>query len=189
MTQEQQIDIFKRGFPQLDIVEAASVGNGIDRPTDEELNEYIEYNDEAMVDGRCKFVPASGAASRMFKDVYALKPETIEKLAQNIEKFAFYDKTVFGTEPYDEVQTAKRLVGPEGLDYGQKPKGVLLFHRYENEVRTALAEHLIEGKEYMRNADGSVNLCFTVSKEHLSLFKRALASVQKPVLQAVIPVA
>lgn len=179
MTQEQQIDIFKRGFPQLDIVEAASVGNGIDRPTDKELNEYIEYNDEAMVDGRCKFVPASGAASRMFKDVYALKPETIEKLAQNIEKFAFYDKAVFGTEPYDEVQTAKRLVGPEGLDYGQKPKGVLLFHRYENEVRTALAEHLIEGKEYMRNADGSVNLCFTVSKEHLSLFKRALASVQK----------
>ena len=52
MTQEQQIDIFKKGFPQLDIVEAASVGNGIDRPTDEELNEYIEYNDEAMVDGR-----------------------------------------------------------------------------------------------------------------------------------------
>ena len=107
MTQEQQIDIFKRGFPQLDIVEAASVGNGIDRPTDEELNEYIEYNDEAMVDGRCKFVPASGAASRMFKDVYALKPETIEKLAQNIEKFAFYDKAVFGTEPMTRSRLRK----------------------------------------------------------------------------------
>ncbi len=179
MTRDEQINIFKTGFPELDIVGAASVGNGIDRPTDEETDEYIEYNDAASVDGRCKFVPASGAASRMFKDIFAHKPEAIGKLADNLEKFAFYDEKVFGKAPYDPVRTADLLLDDDGLGYGQKPKGVLLFHRYQDEVRTALAEHLVEGKEYMKNGDGSVNICFTVSPEHLDLFKQALADVQE----------
>ncbi len=179
MTRDEQINIFRTGFPELDIVGAASVGNGIDRPTDEEIDEYIEYNDAASVDGRCKFVPASGAASRMFKDIFAHKSEAIDKLAGNLEKFAFYDEKVFGKAPYDPVRTADLLLEDEGLGYGQKPKGVLLFHRYQDEVRTALAEHLVEGKEYMKNEDGSVNICFTVSPEHLDLFKKALSDVQE----------
>ena len=73
MTHEEQIRIFRKGFPQLDIVEAAAVGHGIDSPDEKRLKEYIDYNKEAKVDGRCKFVPASGAASRMFKDVFAHK--------------------------------------------------------------------------------------------------------------------
>lgn len=178
MTQDEQINIFKKGFPQLDIVQAAEVGLGIERADENKLNEYIDYNGTASVKGRCKFTPASGAASRMFKDVYAHKPETIDKLAENIERFAFYDPSIFGTAPHDPVKTADLLTGKEGLDYGSKPKGVLLFHRYKDEVRTAMAEHLVEGNEYMRNEDGSVNLCFTVSPEHLGLFQDALDDIK-----------
>ncbi len=179
MTRDEQINIFKTGFPQLDIVEAASAGNGIDCPTEEEIDEYIEYNDAASVNGRCKFVPASGAASRMFKDIFAHKSEAICQLAGNLEKFAFYDPSVFGQAPYDSDKTADLLLEDTGLGYGKKPKGVLLFHRYADEVRTALSEHLIEGKEYMKNEDGTVNICFTVSPEHLDLFKKALEDVRE----------
>ena len=178
MTHEEQIARFREGFPPLKIAAAATIGRGIVRLSDEGLKQAAEYADTAEVHGKCKFVPASGAASRMFKDVFAHKPETIKKLADNIEKFAFYDPAVFGKAPYDPEKTADALLGPEGLGYGSKPKGVLKFHRYADEVRTALAEHLIEGKEYMRSADGTVHLTFTISPEHRDLFEAALAEVK-----------
>ncbi|MBO4469119.1 MAG: DUF4301 family protein [Bacteroidales bacterium] len=179
MTQKEQIERFKEGFPSLNIVAAATVGRGIVRLDEKQLKEASDYCDTAEVAGKCKFVPASGAASRMFKDVFAHKPETIEKLAANIEKFAFYDPAVFGKAPYDPVKTADAMLEDSGLGYGSKPKGVLKFHRYASEARTAFAEHLVEGQEYMRNADGSVNLTFTISPEHQGLFEAALKEVKE----------
>ncbi len=178
MTQKEQIERFKEGFPSLDIVSAATIGRGIVRLNEKQLKEASEYCDTAQVAGKCKFVPASGAASRMFKDVFAHKPETIQKLADNIEKFAFYDPAVFGKAPYDPVKTADALLEEPGLGYGAKPKGVLKFHRYKEEVRTAFAEHLVEGQKYMRNSDGTVNLTFTISPEHKALFEKALSEVK-----------
>ena len=178
MTQKEQIERFKEGFPSLDIVSAATIGRGIVRLDEKQLKEASEYCDTAQVAGKCKFVPASGAASRMFKDVFAHKPETIQKLADNIEKFAFYDPAVFGNAPYDPVKTADALLEEPGLGYGAKPKGVLKFHRYKEEVRTAFAEHLVEGQKYMRNPDGTVNLTFTISPEHKALFEEALSEVK-----------
>lgn len=178
MTQEEQIEIFKNGFPELDIVGAAGIGHGIEKAGEKKIQEYVAYCDSAAVDGKRKFVPASGAASRMFKDIFAHKESAIGTLAGNLEKFAFYTPEVFGTAPYDPVDAADKLLGKEGLDYGSKPKGVLLFHRYKDEIRTAMAEHLVEGQAYMRDADGKVSICFTVSPEHLDLFKEALAKVQ-----------
>ncbi|MCQ2158690.1 MAG: DUF4301 family protein [Bacteroidales bacterium] len=178
MTQEEQIKRFKEGFPYLDIVDAATPSNGIKVLASDELKEALEYYENASVKGKCKFVPASGAASRMFKDVFAHKAETISKLAGNIEKFAFYSPDVFGTAPYDPDTTADRLLGETGLDYGNKPKGVLKFHRYPSEVRTAFAEHLVEGAEYMRNADNTVNLTVTISPEHRQLFEDAFSAVK-----------
>lgn len=178
MTQEEQITRFKEGFPSLKIVAAATVGRGIVKLDKAQLAEAEQYCDTAEVAGRCKFVPASGAASRMFKDIFAHKEEAIGKLAANIEKFAFYDPAVFGKAPYDPVRTADALLEEGGLGYGSKPKGVLKFHRYPEEVRTAFAEHLVEGQQYMRNADGTVNLTFTISPEHKTLFEAALAEVK-----------
>lgn len=178
MTTQEQIERFRKGFPELDIAGAATVGKGIVKLSEEELAQAAEYADNAQVDGKCKFVPASGAASRMFKDVFAKKPETIGKLAENIESFAFYTEEVFGKAPYSPEHTADLLLTEEGIAYGSKPKGVLKFHRYADEVRTALAEHLVEGATYMKNADNTVAVNFTISPEHTELFKEALAEVQ-----------
>ncbi len=181
-TIEAQIERFRRGFPRLDIEAAATPGRGIEVLGEEQAAQAAEYADRAEVDGKCKFVPASGAASRMFKDIFAGmdKPnEAVLRLNDNLEKFAFYSPEVFGKAPYDPVKTAHRLLTDEGLSYGSKPKGVLAFHRYPDEVRSALAEHLVEGQAYMRNSDGSVNIVVTISPEHEGLFRDALALIQE----------
>ena len=175
---EAQIERFKKGFPWMEIVAPATPERGIEVLTDEQAQDAIAYSETAEVAGRCKFVPASGAASRMFKAVFAHDPQAVGKLADELEKFAFYDPEIFGKAPFEPIATADKLLGPEGLDYGSKPKGVLKFHRYSDGARTAFAEHLVEGQEYMRNADGSVNLVVTISPEHRELFEAALAEVK-----------
>ena len=104
--------------------------------------------------------------------------DAVRRLCDNLEKFAFYSPEVFGAAPYDPATTARRLLTDEGLDYGSKPKGVLSFHRYPDEVRTALAEHLVEGQAYMRNPDGSVNLTVTITPEHEPLFRELLEQIR-----------
>ena len=172
-----QIERFRKGFPWLDIVSAATPGHGIVVLDQSQIDEAVRYSDSAQVLGRCKFVPASGAASRMFKDIFAgmdSPNEAVRKLEDNIRRFAFYDPVVF----VKGGNVAKELLTSAGLDYGSKPKGVLKFHRYPKEVRTAIAEHLVEGQEYMRNSDGSVNITVTISPEHKVLFEGALAEVK-----------
>ena len=176
-----ELERIKKGFPWLDIVAPATPGSGIEVLTEEEAQRAADYADSADVNGRCKFVPASGAASRMFKDIFAGAEEendAVRKLADKLESFAFYDPAVFGTAPYEPQATARKLLFDEGLGYGKKPKGVLKFHRYADEVRTALAEHFVEGQAYMRNADGSVKLVVTISPEHRELFEAAVAEIK-----------
>ena len=154
-----ELERIKKGFPWLDIVSPTTPGRGIEVLTEEEAERAAAYADSADVEGRCKFVPASGAASRMFKDIFAgaeQENDAVRRLAAELEKFAFYDPAVFGPAPHDPQATARKLLFDEGLGYGKKPKGVLKVHRYPEEVRTALAEHFVEGQAYMRNADGSV---------------------------------
>lgn len=188
----QQIERFKKGFPWMKIVGAATPKRGITVLSKKEEDEAIAYADSAKVAGKCKFVPASGAASRMFKDIFSgldklQKGESLPadapvyKLAANIEKFAFYNEEVFG-KPADGPEYARKVAAAlllePGLGYGVKPKGVLDFHRYPGEVRTSFAEHLVEAQDYMRNEDGSVTLCVTISPEHRPLFEAAFAKVK-----------
>ena len=189
---KEQIEHFKNGFPWMKIVGPATPERGIKVLSPEQVKAAADYADRAPVHGKGKFVPASGAASRMFKDMFQglEKLEAGEdlpadapgaKLAARIKDFAFYTPEMFG-EPEDSKEYRLKALGAllkeEGLAYGSKPKGVLKFHRYENEVRTAIAEHLVEAQEYMRNADGSCNLTITVSPEHQSLFEAAIAAVK-----------
>jgi len=185
MTIDQQIEFFRNGFPWLKVVSAATPKRGIEVLEDAEKQAAMQYLKSARVAGKVKFVPASGAASRMFKDIFAgaqTPNDAVRKLTANLEKFAFYSEDVFGkpnpNEDADCAKTANTLLGTPGLGYGSKPKGVLKFHRYPNETRTAFAEHLVEGQEYMRNEDGSVSLVFTISPEHRDLFEQALHEVQ-----------
>ena len=190
---EEQIDHFKKGFPWMKIVGPATPERGIRVLTEAEADDAIRYYESAKIAGKCKFVPASGAASRMFKDIFAglatlEKGETLpadapgSKLAAKIRDFAFYSDALFGNATPKDV--LKRVLTDEGLGYGSKPKGVIKFHRYGNgEVRTAIAEHLVEAATYMRNADGTCNLVVTISPEHQTLFEQALAEV-KPAFEA-----
>lgn len=187
----RQIDCFRSGFPWMKIVGPATPERGIMVLSPEKVKEAVEYSKTARVNGKCKFVPASGAASRMFKDMFGglSRLEGGEdlpadapgaKLAARIRDFAFYTPELFG-EPEDSAEyrqkTLQTLLKEPGLAYGSKPKGVLKFHRYPAEVRTAIAEHLVEAQKYMRNADGTCNLTVTISPEHTELFKAAVAEV------------
>lgn len=193
---ENQVERFKKGFPWMKIVAPATPGNGIKVLSDEEANESVDYYRRASFEGSCKFVPASGAASRMFKDMFSglekLKAgEDLPadapgaKLAARIKDFAFYDEAIFG-EPDDSrayrLKALTNLLGDEGLAYGSKPKGVMKFHRYPSEVRTAIAEHLVEAQEYMRVTDpftdeDACKLVVTISPEHKELFEKAVSEV------------
>lgn len=178
---DEQVNRFRKGFPWLDIVAAATPGHGIEVLSPEQVKTAAEYADTAEVNGKCKFVPASGAASRMFKDIFAgmdTLNDAVKKLAGNLEDFAFYDESVFGKAPFGPKECARLLLTGAGLAYGSKPKGVLKFHRYGKETRTALAEHFVEGQAYMRNSDSSVNIIVTISPEHRQLFEEAVAEIK-----------
>ncbi|MBO4634393.1 MAG: DUF4301 family protein [Bacteroidales bacterium] len=189
---KEQIEHFRNGFPWMKIVGPATPARGIKVLDARAVEAAVAYYKKADIKGKSKFVPASGAASRMFKDQFSglAKLEAGEdlpadapgtKLAARIKDFAFYTPELFG-EPADtreyRLKALKTLLKEEGLAYGSKPKGVLKFHRYPQEVRTAIAEHLVEAQEYMRNADGSCNLTVTISPEHRELFEEAVAAVK-----------
>ncbi|MBR7013661.1 MAG: DUF4301 family protein, partial [Prevotella sp.] len=191
-----QLEAFGKGFPFLRLSAAAAVGNGIVAPTEEQTGHYIDEWKRYKATRRKieKFVPASGAASRMFKDLYAFMDAAYDVPTTDFEKrffdaigdFAFRDAleaaclhhTGLGIDAllaagrYKEVVAC--LLGSEGLNYGHLPKGLLLFHRYPEGARTSMEEHLVEGALYAESG-GEVNLHFTVSHEHLALFEAKVA--------------
>jgi len=190
---KEQVEHFKSGFPWMKIVGPATPERGIRVLDAKAVKEAVAYYQKADIRGKSKFVPASGAASRMFKDMFSglAKLEEGEdlpadapgtRLASRIQDFAFYTPEMFG-EPEDSaayrLKALRLLLKEEGLAYGAKPKGVLKFHRYPEEVRTAIAEHLVEAQEYMRNQDGTCNLTVTISPEHKALFEEAIREVKE----------
>ena len=194
-TVEEQVERFKKGFPWMKIVAPATPERGIQVLDEAAIEAAAKYYDGAAMNGKCKFVPASGAASRMFKDLFSgldtLKAgkeladdAPAAKFVDKIAEFAFYTPELFGEESckcpeYRKDVLAKTLTD-EGLGYGSKPKGVLKFHKYtDGEIRTAFAEHLVEAQNYMRNEDGTANLVVTISPEHQQLFEEAYAEVKE----------
>ena len=193
---ESQLELLKKGFPFLELDAAASVGNGIIAVDEDECMDYIRTWDAYCGSGHriLKFVPASGAASRMFKDLFGFldapydAPSTPfeKKFFEGLEKFAFYkelDEACRANESRSIQElvadgkyklVVSNLLGSKGLNYGALPKGLLKFHRYNGGSRTPLEEHLVEGAMYASGSDGTVHLHFTVSPEHKELF-RALA--------------
>lgn len=192
---ENQLNYFKTGFPFLEIRCPASVGNGITKVSSEEIQKYLDewenyLQSEVSV---LKFVPASGAASRMFKDLFEFLdkndaiPETAfeKKFFEELNKFAFYEalneaclrnegKTIEELVSKGEFKTVvANLLMPKGLNYGSLPKGLLLFHAYPDEKRTPFQEHLVEGALYAQT-NGKVKIHFTVSAEHRELFEKHL---------------
>ena len=174
----RQLQSFATGFPELDIVSAASVGNGVLNPTEEEIDAYVKAWQDYLNEGHTvlKFVPASGAASRMFKDLFEYletgeRTKFIDKFLSEKEHFAFAPQLA----GLDEQAAVSHLL--KDMNYGNLPKGLLLFHSYEDGARTPALEHLVEGAMYAASK-GEVNIHFTVSHEHLPLFQAHLAEYQ-----------
>jgi hypothetical protein len=197
---EAQLNYFATGFPFLPIVAAASVEKGIMKIDEKDEKIYLDAWQYFLQENKkaTKFVPASGAASRMFKDLFAFidaeydVPTTdFEKtFFAHIQQFAFYKalngecKELFGKDistlcaenRYKDV--ARALIEDEGLRYGSLPKGLLLFHSYSEGNRTPAGEHLTEGTYYAKDKNGDVNVHFTVSDNHKPLFEALIAARQ-----------
>ena len=193
---EYQLGQFKTGFPFLKLEAAASIGHGIIAPAETDRKKFVDAWQQYKAAGKrvVKFVPASGAASRMFKDMFAFVDADYDvpttdfekKYFENIEKFAFYAeldaacqknegksiKELIASGNYKAV--AANMLKAEGLNYGQLPKGLLLFHNYPEGPRTPMEEHLVEGALYAAS-NGEAHVHFTVSHEHMELFKAKVA--------------
>lgn len=198
---EQQIENFKAGFPFLKLIEAASNYHGIIKLSESEIQKYISIFEEKNSKELelLKFVPASGAASRMFKSLLTaldnlrkgkttaevLTDKEVAMFFDRLDEFAFYEdlKKFAASEnkSIEEISAQKILewlLLEQGLNYGNLPKALLKFHRYPETCRTPLEEHFVEGALYSRNSSGIVNLHFTVSTEHQRAIEKLVAEIQ-----------
>lgn len=174
-----QLNNFKNGFPFLTIINAATPAKGIKILHESEQTVSI-HTAEHFNGEICKFVPASGAATRMFKDLFEAvtlvreggsiaEGSPAHKFISNITKFPFFN----------EEGILKLTLYPQGLNYGAKPKGLIEFHQYETGNRTSFEEHLVEGALYARKKEGGVKMVVTVSPEHIEGFETLLDSVRE----------
>lgn len=195
----EQLRSFESGFPFLKIISPAFPEKGLVVPDENQLKSYLKMWDQYLLGDSTilKFVPASGAASRMFKDLFEFLDATYnapEKAAEKkffdeIEQMAFYEslnkvcKKNEGKDIPELMKTGQykkvvaNLLLKNGLNYGSLPKGLLQFHSYPDEKRTPMQEHLVEGALYAKNKNNEVNIHFTVSTEHRILFLKHLEDI------------
>ena len=191
---EQQIETFKAGIPFVDLVKAAVVSDGILRFSESEQEEYVQYFEQSRGNlDLLKFVPASGAASRMFKatfnflDAFDPSQETLadyfkrtgdsamESFISSIPQFPFYNlimeriKEKAKNKDEEAYLFVKEMLVDQGLNYGFYPKGLLPFHKYNDISSTPFEEHLKEAALYAKT-DGKANLHFTISEQHNEMF-------------------
>ncbi len=193
---EQQLQYYHNGFPLVNLASAATARHGI-RVVESDAAEELQQRYENLSKGRqiMKFVPASGAASRMFKHLFEFRekiqvePDTMNAMLadegfqstghffNHLEEFAFYDdfpdqikKSDKKGSPY-YLKVLSFLLDDDGLGYSNLPKGLLKFHRYNNEPdRSSLEEHLVEAALYAKDSSGRASVHFTVSTEYLQKF-------------------
>lgn len=195
-----QLHMLREGFPFLSLVGPATKGHGIVEVTPDMEQTSLEIWKEFLEKGGkvIKMVPASGAASRMFKDLFAFlngkndTPDTefVKTFFKEIHKFAFfpalnaatlklYEKgvdTLVKEKKYKDIVGA--LLDEKGLNYGQLPKALLEFHKVMGGSRTPIAEHLAEGAQYAAGRKGKVNVHFTVSPEHRQLVEAKIEEIK-----------
>lgn len=196
---EQQLNDFTKGFPFLELAGAAAVGRGILALDEDAQQCSIKKWQDYKAEGHkiTKFVPASGAASRMFKDLFEFLDADYDVPTKNVEcrffegihDFAFFQalddacQVVEGkgvdalVEEGEYKSVVACLLGADGLNYGQLPKGLLQFHSYDDEVRTPLEEHLVEAALYA-SSRGEADVHFTVSTEHRELFEALVERIR-----------
>lgn len=172
---------FREGFPYLDICRAAVAGDGILRADGAAAERYGAVYRELRPQRKVvKFVPASGAATRMFKALFeflndGVRSREVDELLAGLDRFAFAERLAEFTGGSRDPRTVVSNILTEGLGYGTLPKALILFHRYPDRNRTAFEEHLAEGALYAAGAGSEVCIHFTVSAEHREQFERLAA--------------
>ncbi|NLR94993.1 DUF4301 family protein [Flammeovirga sp. SR4] len=208
-TVEKQLNYFRTGFEYANIIRPATIGDGIIKLTDEEIDSYVsKYEESVKGKSLLKFVPASGAATRMFKALLEFKNDLEAKdtfTEPDLEKSKglvadFFNNIIhfpLYTEIYSEVaqklgnldvlvankeykSILEATFSSDRLHLANRPKGLIGFHKYNGEIRTPVQEHMIEGVHYAKDEKGEVNLHFTVSPEHFDQFVE-LTNVYKEV--------
>ena len=186
-----QLSQFERGSINVELIRTATVNDGIIEFSTSEAEKYTGiYNGSLNNLNVVKFVPASGAASRMFKELiseYAdfAKEKTpdieqyqfTKELIENLSKFAFSNdlKSVCESDSFTEI--VEKLLNKNGLNYSNLPKGLIKFHKYDDSTRTAFEEHLVEAKDYIRGKDKNCQIHFTVPQETKSMIEEYISSV------------
>jgi len=192
-----QLDFFKIGAKPLMLRRPCTAGDGIVTITEAALATLAGRHDETADAGRCmKFVPASGAASRMFSDWHntlqqgALPHRDMERLAEDLPRFAFFQdlkegmssrgQDVFALmEKGDLHHILNYILSPGGMNYGHLPKALLKFHNTEEGGRTAIEEHLVEAAFYTADKQKTCRIHFTVSEEHRKQTASFLARIKE----------
>ncbi len=202
----KQIERLRKGTRYVKLKAPATVNSGIIVPDDEVLTEWIRlYDDEVKKIDLIKFVPASGAASRMFKRIQEfLLEKSLPKLSdlladnefysvgntlKNIDRFAFAEQLaacmqISGSKISECLNDKNynivllKILTDSGLNLANLPKGLISFHKYEKKIRTAFEEHIIEGIYYSKSCNNEVKLHFTVSPEHRNGFEQLLKEIK-----------
>lgn len=209
----RQLAILRAPAPAVTLDRPCHLDDGVDRITAEEEESLLDAHERAASAGRATyFVPASGAATRMFKallsvrsrapasrDALADAPDDDAKTAlrffDNARRFAFADDLdhalrARGRSLADSLDAARvgfvldGLLQPDGLGLAERPKGLIPFHRYRDRARTAFEEHLVEALALATPAEGPLKLHFTVSGEHEPSFVEHLERVRGPIESA-----
>ncbi len=194
-----QINTFKEGIPFVNLLKAAVVNNGLEKFTQAEEHDLIRIFETKRRDlSLLKFVPASGAASRMFKALFnfieSFNPQeqtfedyvtanndmAMRSFFEKYEAFPFYElvqkriEGKFSSKDEGKHLFVSELLNESALNYGFYPKGLLPFHRYDTHIATAFEEHLNEAALYAET-NGIAKLHFTISPQHAEMFKEEFA--------------
>ncbi|MDO6492848.1 MULTISPECIES: DUF4301 family protein [unclassified Cellulophaga] len=189
-----QIETFKEGIPFVNLSKAAVVGDGILKFTTDEEQQLISlFEKERKAKELLKFTPASGAATRMFKalfaflEVYTPKKQSLQEyintsedgavkaFTEGLKSFPFYDDVKqrigsnFSSTGEEVYAFVSELLSDEKLNYGFYPKGLLPFHNYKDQIVTPFYEHLREAALYAAT-DNKAKLHFTISEQHQQMF-------------------
>jgi len=193
-----QLAIFTRGVSPVILKRPCTVGDGIVKIPDDDTDTLTKAHDSAAQEGRMiKFVPASGAASRMFKDWFAYLEDDdfntsreASDFIRHLHQYAFYDDLAdtIAQNNLDIHDLSARaqyrdileyILTPRGLNYASLPKALLKFHAYQDRTRTSLEEHLVEAARYVKDADNICRMHLTVSDEHISDVDTHISTIRK----------
>lgn len=201
---EQHLEQFQNGIRPVHVDRPCTIDDGIISLTNHQLISLSHEYAEAVADGRVmKFVPASGAASRMFQALLnclsrltsaqnLTEPEklALTQFSERMAHFAFYEDLASSVSKQgsniDSLRAGGRiqpilehLLAPYGLNYANMPKGLLKFHRYPEGARTPIEEHLVEAQGYALDRHRQARVHFTISREHQEAMRIHWEDVRK----------